>query len=71
MIFDKSTKINRERTAISKNGARKTGHPYAKGCLSNIIYKNCQKNIKELNVRIDWKSLRAESFSIDLEVKEN
>ena len=53
MIFDKSTKINRERTAISKNGARKTGHPYAKGCLSNIIYKNCQKNIKELNVRID------------------
>ena len=30
MIFDKSTKINRERTSISKNGARKTGHPYAK-----------------------------------------
>lgn len=53
MIFDKGTKNNRERTVISKNGARKIGCPYAKGCLSNIICKNCQKNIKELNVRID------------------
>lgn len=53
MIVDKGTKNNRERTIISKNGARKTGYPYAKGCLSNIIYKNCQKSIKELNVRID------------------
>ena len=70
MIFDKGTKINRERTVIKKNGARKTGYPYAKGCLSNMIYKNCQ-NIKELNLRIDWKSLRAEDFSIDLEVKKN
>ena len=43
MIFDKSAKINRERTVVSKNGAGQTGYAYAKGLFSNTIYKNCQK----------------------------
>ena len=47
--------LTREPRSVGKeqsfqNGARKTEYPYAKGCLSNIIYKNCQKNSKELNV---------------------